>query len=271
MPTNVLPCREHNAIEAIIFTIVLQQGPNQDVINRVMTALEPFHAELPGSQQANQGQGIFISFGMAPAMFGEVVRFHARPDGQHDWRVQLAGNMLQVTCHDYTNFTAVWTQAARYLNAMISAIDGGTIVQEVSHQVIDRLNYGRIESVDRFDMASVFQDSSPFLTQKSWSSGLEWHVYQGWFENNGEARRILNQLNISSMSTAPEQYGCVIDHRSVLQARLDTPITCGELLQASQQEATGLSSIMRHLHDQNMGIIQDLLTPAVQARIGMGE
>ncbi|OGB68594.1 MAG: hypothetical protein A2486_16165 [Burkholderiales bacterium RIFOXYC12_FULL_65_23] len=260
------PSQQRNAIEAAVFALQLAQPIEPPALQRINAAFDALGDELPGQQLGHQG--ISFQFGAmqqplpVPALH-ELIRFVARPNGAHLWRVQVQGATITVTCHDYTDFAAVWERAKRYLALVLTQLDAGFLCLELVHQVLDQFNYDlQPEDEPRYSLDELFRSDTPYLTAKAWRSGLLWHVYQGWFERPGDPFKYLNQVNISNLRMDDRtRYTTVIDHRIV--ASLDGGTAFG------LDNPNLLDGVFRKLHDSNMTMLRELLTDQKQAEIGM--
>ena len=172
------PAQPRNALEATVFAVELQHPPSPDAVQAINVALAQFADELPGAQVA-QPQGFFFAMGNAIPPFGEALRFAAKPNGDHAWRAQITGPVLQVLCTEYTRFHEVWPRALRYLRAMLGAADDALAVAAISHQYVDRFHYTPTADTHGYRMDELFQHDTPYLTPKARHSGSQWHVHQG--------------------------------------------------------------------------------------------
>lgn len=262
-----VPLAGHNAIETAVFAIELAQPLAPDKVQAIKLALDGFAQELPGEQTAQQ-PNMFVAFGPTLPPFGEALRFVAKPSGDHAWRVQLTGNVLQVMCTEYTRFADVWERAQRYLQAMLAAADPDCTVASVSHQYIDKFLYPAGMTLAEYSMEELFNRGTPYLTPQSWQSGLEWHVYQGWFDYAPDnSRRTLHQLNVTNATLAAPmpRLASVIDHRGSQQYAAGQAPTASQLAAADGP----LDTHMAELHNAHKGVIAQLLCPAKRLEIGM--
>lgn len=266
------PCSEKNAIESTVFVVALAQHPTTDEAAALKQALDSFADHLPGVQQA-QTNTLYIAFGNgqdAPPL--EHTRFLAKPDGTHAWRVQLQGNLVQVMCFDYTRYAEVWATAQTYLYRLLATLPTQAKVTEVGMQVMDRFNYPNGTTADGYSAAELFNPQSQHLTRKAFDSGLLWHVYQGWFDKQGEPMRVLNQINISNVETAPTlgQYASLIEHRMSAQYRSDSWPTLEALTGQAAAPAHWLDALMSDLHADNKRLLNDVLSENAKALINLG-
>lgn len=261
------PLAGTNAIETAVFAIELAQPQTPDRVQAIKLALDGFAQELPGEQTAQQ-PNMFVAFGPTLPPFGEALRFVAKPTGDHAWRVQLTGNVLQVICTEYTRFSEVWGRAHKYLQAMLAAAAPDCIVTSVSHQYIDKFLYPADMPPPQYSMDELFRRDTAYLTPQAWNSGLEWHVYQGWFDyTNAESRRMLHQLNITNAALAAPtpRLASVIDHRCSLQYAIEQPPTAGQLAAPDGP----LDAYMAEMHTAHKAVIAQLLSPEKLQEIGM--
>lgn len=265
--TKSTPWAGANAIDTAVFAIELAQPPTPERAVAVKAALDVFAAELPG-EQSGQAPNLFVAIGATMPPFGEALRFVAKPTGEHAWRVQLTGNVLQVTCTQYTRFAEIWAKAKKYLQAMLAAVEADSIVTNVSHQYIDKFLYPPEMQESQYSAGELFDEASPYLTPQARQSGLEWHVFQGWFDYaNAPKRRLLHQLNITNVAlTAPAiQIASIIDHRGSIQYGRSAPHTALELAPDNGL----LDAYMSELHIAHKAVLKNLLHPAKLQEIGM--
>lgn len=263
------PKNSNNAIEAAQFVVVLQQPLHEETIKKINVALDTVIDKLPGVQPSMQ-QGFVVQFGgMMNSPFNEVLRFSSARNGAHEWRVQVMGNLVQVSCLKFDDFAAVWQDAESYLRLVLAQVDASAVVQEVGYQVVDKFEYDEGMSADDYDMAELFQADCPYLTPQSWKSGLLWHVYQGWFAPHDENTKLLHQLNVSNTDIAPQRIGCIIDHRVAARSSTDKTLTVGALLAQEPGSPEMLNNLFTAFHRENLGVISTLLTPAKLQTIGM--
>lgn len=261
------PLAGTNAIETAVFAIELAQPQTPDRVEAIKQALDAFAQELPGEHIAQQ-PNMFVAFGPTLPPFGEALRFVAKPTGDHAWRVQLTGNVLQVICTEYTRFSEVWGRAHKYVQAMLAAADPDCIVTSVSHQYIDKFLYPAGMTLHQYSMAELFSRDTAYLTPQAWNSGLEWHVYQGWFDYaNAESRRMLHQLNVTNATLAAPmpRLASVIDHRTSLQYAAAQPPTAGQMAAPDGP----LDAHMAELHAAHKAVIAQLLRLEKRQEIGM--
>lgn len=271
-PMPFKPCSDKNAIESTAFAVVLALHPTTDEAAALKQALDSFADQLPGVQQA-QANTLYIAFGNGPnAPPFEYGRFVAKPDGTHAWRVQLQGNLVQVTCFDYTRYAEVWATAKTYLQRLLGTLPATAKVTEVGLQVMDRFNYPNGTTAEGYKAAELLNPNSEHLTRKAFGSGLLWHVYQGWFDKQGGPLRVLNQINISNVETAPGlgQYATLIEHRMSAQYRGDSLPTLEALTGQGADPVHELESLMSELHANNKHLLNDLLSDGAKTLINLG-
>lgn len=256
------PFAGHNAIEAAVFALRLQQPLDMACLQRIdgafdQKASDPQQGGLPGKQLIQFQAGPGAPF---PPNTGELLRFVSLPSGAHAWRLQVQANAIVVTCHQYSRFNEVWPRAKRYFDLTLEAIDTPCDVMEVSHQVLDRFNYHATPGLD-YDLAELFKRGSDYLTPKAWNSGLLWHVHQGWFDENDDGFKHLHQINLSNNLVGPDLYATLIDHRATSVMKDGRPIVLGQ--------GQTLDELFGQLHASNRDLLLNLLTPEKLAEIGI--
>lgn len=268
------PKNANNAIEAALFVVALAQPLDPHTLARVGDALNTLAEDLPGGGVNGAMQpGSVIQLGAAmPSMFGaEVMRFKALPNGIHEWRVHVTGNMVQVSCLGFSDFGEVWNKAKRYLITALGALDAQAPVAEVGYQVVDKFEYPIGMTAQDYDMAELFRKDSELLTPQAWKSGLMWHVYQGWFEHQPlQAHRYLHQVNVSNTEGIANQVLNIVDHRVALRTTPDYGLSVHAL--TGEDGTSGrMDTLFSDFHQSNLSIIRKLLTPQKLLSIGMKE
>lgn len=274
MSTQSTPIKGRNAIESASFFLVLNQPVDPATTERLKQALEQFRGELPGV--APQQLGFVINFvgglpqPVAQAGGGALTRFASAIDGTHTWRVEANGNVIQVTCGDYTDFQEVWARAEGYLKALASVVSPDIGVAEVGFQIVDKFTYPSNLAEDSYRVDELFRADSPFLTGNARESGLLWHVFQGWFESVGGAK-MLHQVNIANTNATgvDQQFAAVIDHRIVVRWMTSPAPALSELLGPDSEEARSLAGLMRRMHSRNVAVMKQILTDQKQHDIGL--
>lgn len=267
------PLKGVNAIESATFFLVLNQAIDTATTDAIRQALDQFKEELPGVPAQQLGFVINFMGGIPQPMLPGGVplsRFVGSPDGSHAWRAEVNGNVVQVTCGQYTGFPEVWERAQRYLYALLNVLPTEFAVAEVGFQVVDKFLYPVGLTADSYDMAELFRSGSPYLTSKSWASGLLWHVFQGWFDDAGSGK-MLHQVNIANTNAASvdQRFSAVIDHRIVVRWADSPAPTLRELLHAHGDEMRTLSGLMSRMHRRNVDVIKEVLTQDKLIAIGM--
>lgn len=273
MSAQSTPLKGRNAIESASFFLVLNQPIDSVTTERLRLVLDQF-TELPGV--APQQLGFVINFvgglpqPVAQAGGGTMTRFASATDGTHSWRVEANGNVIQVTCGDYTNFQEVWTRAEKYMRALASVVSDDFGVAEVGFQIVDKFTYPTDLTDDSYRMDELFRTDSPFLTRNARKSGLLWHVFQGWFEPVGGAM-MLHQVNIANTNAtgAAQQFAAVIDHRSVVRWGAGPAPALSELIGPDVENTRSLTGLMTRMHGRNVAVLKEILTDHKQNEIGL--
>lgn len=266
------PLNPNNAIESASFVVGFVRGLAKPTFPKISQAIADLKEELPGvgPDQAD------VSMGAMPQLPGlriqtpQAHRFAAKKDGTPEWLVQATGNVVQVQCHDYTNFKEVWAKASRYLICALTAIEENVQVAEIGFQVIDRFNYPTTGDWSEYNIAELFNTESKFLTPNALKSGPLWHLFQGWFDDY-KGNRILHQLNLTgTLVGVTQQLQAAIDHRGALRGPSeDKMLDLKPFISPLADGKTPLDTLFDDLHKKNRAVIEDLLTPQKLESIGI--
>lgn len=274
------PLKDKNAIEAATFAVVLAVGFDADALARMDRACDALVQELPGKEQL-QFPAMFAmapgaNFAGGPSIQNHgFIRMLAKPDATLAWRFQVTGNMLGVTCFDYTNWDEIWPKACRFLTTALEAAEVAMPVAEVGYQVVDKFVYQENDGESLYSPFEVFNKDSIYLTDKVGQAGPLWHVHQGWFEATSglpsEQAKTLHQLNLSNTEEqlVGKRFASVIDHRGAVRF-VPGATTLPELLVPDEQTGGNLlSTLFVQLHHKNVQIMSELLTQEKLDSIGI--
>ncbi|QWD66037.1 hypothetical protein [Polynucleobacter sp. MWH-Aus1W21] len=275
------PLKNKNAIESAAFAIVCRETFSAVALASAQKVFEGFAEELPGLEpihakvfSINQASGVNAD----PTQYAiGVSRFHSHADGTHSWRVNIQANVIVVTCFDYSEWEEVWPRAKKYLAAICGISEAPNEIIEIGFQVIDKFVYESEVKEDSYSIHEVFKKDCKYLTAKSSSSGLLWHVYQGWFQATEDfpssEAKTLHQLNLSSADETlvdSQRLATIIDHRASIRFMPETMSLQKLMRNVDQGSGLVMDSAFNQLRNQNKEIISELLTSEKLKSIGIG-
>jgi len=187
-----------------------------------------------------------------------------------EWAVRITDG-IQVSIHStaYTRWDAVSKQAFQFLDRLAKHSQAALDLRSLGFKVVDQFRYEPDEGA--YDLRLLCDQSSSYLSRKSFESGDRWHNNSGWFWEHPNGKQILNHLNVNSSAVsvqhkAPHTY-VTIDHVQVLRREED-----GDTLLCSfdaEQFSQVAHDFFEPLHDQNKLVINDLLTEEACRRLSL--
>lgn len=264
------PVPKMHAIEKLVCDIVFAQPLSISALMLIRDGLNDFSKELPGKQEERRLNSVPMNFEGLPSglaeMFGARAnerhsRFIAAEDGSVQWRVAVTAEGVAIECGDYQNYTLFIERACKYLRRLISLLpseDGVVFFREFRLQFVNRFDYGSGPDLGSYSPKEIFREDSRFLTEQSFSSGLMWHVFQGWFESFAEPSwTVLNQLNIqnSLINEVTKEVATLIEHHMLVRP-LAAPLPTSELL---AEGFFKLENLIPSLFSRNTVLMRELL------------
>lgn len=194
----------------------------------------------------------------------EVSRFLAKKDGRFSKRIRATEDALIFECFEYSRFQDFLSDAENFLSVLLGSLPAENTIREIGMMAVDRFIYPKDMAEEDYSVSEVFSENTKYLTPACRNSGLLWHVNQGFFESWIDNKKILQQLNISSVKIQSSgEYCSKIEHRSLMRG-FTTP-----LMISSLKNEFSLQSIFTKFHDLNIGVLKDLLTEEKKKQIDL--
>jgi len=258
------PLNEKNAIDSAVFMLKFEREFSFDENKTISGVAEVLKKELPN---VNELKRISLNIDtVAQRQSGEVEtsglslqRF--QEDGTPAWELTVVRDSIVATCRTYSCWATEKGTAIRFIRAVLHLLErSDNLINGVVLQITDRF-IGPAQ--DSYDIESVFNKESPYLTKNVLTQGPLWHVFQGWFNapSNVIRGKCLNVLNISTNVT--REHISSIEHS--IQYQMD------ELKEAViySQDTSSLSVIFDDLHEKNKVLVKELLCKEQLEAIGL--
>jgi uncharacterized protein (TIGR04255 family) len=265
------PKRGKHSVVEVAFAIYFNGTINADSINRAKSRRTEYAEFLPG-ESGVQGFQLNLGVGVsnAPTSVAQIQEGFSwqriNPDGSLAWRLSVLQDHVVVNCADYTRWEEVWKRVAPWLFDMYQQITaGGHSATSFSLQVIDQ--FTRKQPVTKHILRELFSDKSIYLPKRLFENDELWHLYQGWFSEQGEPLRgqKLNVINISASRVA-DINTVSLDHLMRVNLASNSPPLLKDAMENSP-----LETLLNALHSENKAVLRDILTPDVVQSIGLVE
>ena len=188
-------------------------------------------------------------------------------NGQQARVLQLTENVLSASVMDYES----WPEASEHVNrcfvSVLRALPLNIIpVIGFSLRFIDRFTFSGPPSEARAEL--LFVKKNPHITAHVFKSGATWHCNTGWFDTTigTQGDRVLHNLNVSSQPIDLSS-AVIVDHNATIH--LEAPRQSMAAVWGPPLEELALVGALDILHDQNKGILREILLPEVLSKIGM--
>jgi uncharacterized protein (TIGR04255 family) len=254
------PVNADHAVQSATFSVAFD-GPVSQAAVQALGRRRDLTSELPAVQNP---EGIELNIAPsgtpAPRRMQGVQLAHLRPDGTPAWALRLMGQELAVDCTRYTRWARIWDTAQRYLKVGLSVIPSGDRSRKVAvlgHTVVDQFVANR----DEYELSQLLKNSR-FIANITFEAGPTWHNHVGWFEKGSDSDLWLNQLNVDAIREPNSgQLVVLVTHNQ--EVRFAAPL---ELAAVEDR----LDETMNKLHSQNKLVLEELLSPEMSKKIGLG-
>jgi uncharacterized protein (TIGR04255 family) len=280
MPSVALPIAGHNAVESAAFVFGFGRPFALKEVEALFSLEARARDELPSyttiqTLQFNLAEPSQGPSAPASQQVTGVLLQKFRPDGKPEWVLRADGNQIVVNCTRYTRWADVWASSRRFLLMAAQSVDAPTNgVTTFALQFTDKFVYAAPPPSD-YSPAEVFKVGSKYLTAQASSSGMQWHVHQGWFIDQGDLplapTRTLHVLNLSS-AILEDRLTAIVDHTAHIQLKEGKALRVKALLGGDDDPLGGSSlvnSVFTSLHQQNLEILRETLSVKQVAAIGM--
>lgn len=193
------------------------------------------------------------------------------PDGNPERAIRYMPNSLTVHSMKYSCWNQMLSDSLTCIQEFIlPKLSPGLMLEEnpvvaISLRYIDRYMYSGSAEEASADM--LFCKNDEFLTTRCFQSGASWHCNSGWFEDEADGSKTLNQLEVSSRVVDQISFA-TIDHNEVCHLR--NPWRTPQSLDAPSSEGQmSLKDILESLHRKNKGLLEDLLVKSMLEKINL--
>ena len=273
--SEYLPYAGTNAIQEAVLGVHFRINFPLPDVSRARTVAEADLKEIfPRSEDIheaqvkieNTNQDVFrIEGGGASRLSGfQLTKIGA--DGKPSRALRMVTNLLTVHFMKYDGWAPTLEDSLHYILTILPRLDLETnALQAFSLRYIDRFTFDG--PPDDAKASLLIDETSAYVTKKSFHSGPFWHCHSGWFEISGDISRVLNQLNLGSamVDNAPT---ITVDHNMIWQMKRPHN-TVESFLESAGGENLGFEASLNHLHDMNHTALTDILLSDVARRIGL--
>jgi len=268
------PCTEANAVEVVAVAIAFEERFGVQTLQNLAEVLaKNFADDFPGEGREEAQTYAVPTDPVVLEQMGalqpvkelhEVSRFLAQKNGRFSKRIRATEDALIFECFEYTNFKNFLSDAEKLFNTLLDNLSVERPIREIGMMAVDRFFYSKDLTEKDYSVSEVFSENTKYLTPACRESGLIWHVNQGFFENWVEDKRILQQVNVSSVRIESSgEYCSKIEHRSLMRG-FSSSVNISSL-----KNEFSLKSIISKFHELNINVLKDLLTDEKKKQINL--
>lgn len=262
------PLHEAHAIEQVLFVVQVDRPLDDGAFAEARRTASQFKSELPGSAEI---QGFAMAIGrpgpVTPIPAGPMVGsvFHkTRSDGtiENELRVELASVTFRTT--SYTRWDAVWTQARRYLDALVPIYLSRANVSGLSLNFVDKFVW--TGEVRECRAGSLLRSGSKYLCPHIFAAEDLWHSHTGVFLRPDEATKRLVNINVDCIDqNQPDGQRRVVGITTVLTDLLNQPGYPATVVDGS----SFIDHRMKQLHNFSKETFGNIINDDMSKRIAL--
>ena len=265
-----------NAIQEVIFGIQFQGDiPQSDLSNARRVAEANLKEDFPRSEDIIGTQfrfektdkgNIQLEGTDASYQSGFNLLSSSESDGTPSRVLQMSRNLFSLHFMNYVGWEGTLSDSLRYIGTIFPRINlEKNGLQSFSLRYIDRFIFDG--PTEEACASLLFNQPSKFISSKCFEAGPYWHCHSGWFDEDSEYSRILNQLNIGSamVDSSPT---ITVDHNIIFHMRRPFNTVKG-FIQSAGGKNVGLQQSLDDLHTKNSEVITEILCVDMAQRIGL--
>ncbi len=269
------PKNDDHSIEIVGFAFLLRDQITGNVFQNIVDHHHLWREELPALQS---GQTAVVNVDPTRGVvdtntFTPSARFsHLRPDGSPTWSLNVEADQIAVSCHLYTRWDKIWSQAHTIISQVIDVIcksEQEIGLQEIVFEVVDTF----VNRGEAYDLSQLLNMGAHELSPTLFEVGALWHQHSGWYDDWDDDFRRLNQINFDARKTT--QIGAMpnaeIDLVSIRHVQRLRPTETMKIADLKAEDRISLSEQMNRLHDENKSFLNRILVEDIQKRISLNQ
>lgn len=191
----------------------------------------------------------------------DLQRFDTK--GKVAWVASIRPEFISVNCTAYDRWMNVKPQALAILRPFLdAAMVKGAKVNAIGLQYQDAFRL--LDGASPAATGELFRKNGKYLPMHLFEQPSFWHCHQGWFSKAPDERRVLNNVATEVADINGTHFARIGGQHRIFATSVDgltpMPISAGEVDQ-----------ILQCLHDENIGVINGILSDGALIAIGCAE
>lgn len=188
----------------------------------------------------------------------DLQRFDAK--GNFTWVASVRPEFISVNCTAYDRWKNVKPQALSILMPFVdAAIAKGAKINAIGLQYQDAFRL--TEGASAAATSELFRKGGEYLPSHIFEQPTYWHCHQGWFSKTPEERRVLNNVATEVADIGGTQFARIGGQHRVFALSVDG-------LTEKAIEAKDIDATLQYLHDENIKVINGILSDGALKAIG---
>ena len=256
------PLNTDNALAEHVFFFEFTPQLSVSDMTALEGAKETLKADFPESKDITRQSVTFDTLNKSQTFEQtragyEMIKRASDSSGLPEWLIRITPESVSLHSLKYTRWEAISKAALNYIEKVLAST--GTTqscISAVGIKCTDRFIYEGKD--DQYDLSSLLNKETHYITPKVWESANKWHCHSGWFDMSNEGVQLLNQLNIESgilnLSGTPKTV-VTIDHTVISSAAFGDQIK----FEVSGTGLVDLEKNFKLFHNKNKKVLHNLL------------
>lgn len=258
---------ESNAIEVANFCVYLDTPIDHADIRRLNENLE-VKGLYPAISSPNMLQLAITNQELnksSPPPVPVLQLYHYRPNGKPDWTGSFGETRILVSCHFYTNWKNVWSDAKKRLNLLLGCVDPYKNIFSIDYSITDTFKAKKTD--ESLVPLKVFRDNDLIAKHILSSQDYRWDFSQGWFEKSASQDQVLMRIEGQG---AIENDVVIASIGNLHSHRLGTKPAVKDLFDPADGNSR-IYEIFENFHNKNKDLLRELLVDGLLDRMGLKE
>lgn len=271
--SGFVPLHEAHAIEQVIAHVAFSKEATDAEFNQ--TKWQQFAATVFDTLPAfapEPGVRIEQIAGIQPRMRTGIMAYtfnRMHPDGTPALQLRVERDSVAFLTTSYSRWASFFQQSLDMLQPLThERVRNGARVSAVSLNYIDRFVWRGDDST--MDIEGLVRQDCPWVAPSIFRTRQDWHSHCGEFQMISEStRRLLNvNLDVSRIENVPSKLGRTV---SIAVALTDALNQAGykPTQHAAEEVGPWIQKTLSALHGYNKLVMTQILTDAMQVRIGL--
>ena len=203
----VSPYNKENAIKSAAFALEFNKDIDANILNMIKELYQretQFQKDFPNEEiiqtvKMQMSQNIQE---ISTSQLGGLSYTTQSADG-FSWKLLIQGNIVSITCNEYTRWDEVWGFSKRYFEKILSKLESYSL-NKVVLEYLDEFSIKDLSNNKWLD--ELFKTDSPYVPKFVYEINEPWHSHNGFMKKNKDSHTI-NLINMNLLKNNINEEG----------------------------------------------------------------